>query len=313
MSRSRSAGLLAVLPLYLLVATSLGFVDYHMRAYPDRGYAEYSTGVVQNTEDAPGRYRVLAPFAFQALTRVSGLAPRESWVLFRWLCLMAALLAGHVYLRTWFRTPAAVTGNLLVMALLPLTFTNGWAHPDHLMELALFTLACACLARGWLAAFVAVLVLNALNRETSVLLVVLFFASRPVTRDHLFWTAGVALTWLSTTAGLRWWRGFSAYDVWQAARNLDRLSLGDAAHDPYARAYAWFAVLILAAFTWLTVRAWARQPRFTRAALTVVTPALLATAFLASSIDETRIFTPLLPLLVPGALRGLVDVADDEG
>ena len=54
----------------------------------------------------------------------------------------------YVYLRTWFPMAAAMAGTALVAAGLPLTFTNSWAHPDHVAELALFTLGCLTIARG---------------------------------------------------------------------------------------------------------------------------------------------------------------------
>jgi hypothetical protein len=95
-SRARAAGWVAVLPLYLAVATALGFVDYHVRPHPEDGFSKYAPSVIAGTAEAPGRYRVLAPYAYDAVRQATGLTPRESWVVFRWLCLFGALLVGHV-------------------------------------------------------------------------------------------------------------------------------------------------------------------------------------------------------------------------
>jgi hypothetical protein len=310
-TRSHGLGLSTVLPLYLAIATALGFVDYRVRTDPDAStrLVEYSRGVVLGTEAPPGRYRVLAPYTWEWLERLTGLESRESWILFRWLCLVGALVAGHVYLRTWFDERGAVLGSLLMAALLPLTFTNGWAHPDHLMELLLFTLGCACIARGWLAAFFAVLVLNALNRETSVFLVVLYFLSAPVGRTHLIWTAVSGAAWVAIYVGLRLWKGWDSYDLWQLGENWARLTPLPPAWDPYKRLFAWFVAifvlpLAILIFNAVTGRTWRDQPRFMRAAAALV-PVFLIVSFLFSSINETRIFTPLIPLLLPGAVFAL--------
>jgi len=300
----RSVGLLGVLPLYVALATALGFVDFRVRTHHERDL-EYTASVVAGTEEPPGRYRILAPYAFDGLTRLTRLAPVDCWFLFRWLCLFGSLLAGHLYFRTWFETGPAVTGNLLMAALLPLTFTNAWAHPDHLMELFLFTLACAALARGWDWGFAAALALSALNRETSAFLVLLFFLARPVDRRHVVWSAGLAALWLAITLSLRWRLGLASYNPWQAKQNLEFLALLPAAFDPYYRVFAWFVALLIAPLLWLIARSWPIQTRLSKVAAAVVTPAFLLVAFLFSSIIETRIFTPLLPLLIPAALTAL--------
>jgi hypothetical protein len=300
-----------VVLLYAAMATAIGHVDYHIRSSPEHGFAKYSPGVIAGTEGPPGRYRVLAPYAYDSLRAVTGLVPRDAWIVFRWLSVLGALVAGHVYFRTWFSAGPAIAGVLLMAVLLPLTFTNGWAHPDHLVELALFTLACATIARGWTVAFAIVLVLNGLNRETSVFLVPLFLLSARLSREHLEKAGVLALVWAATYVGLRSWLGFQTYDPWQFGRNLQFLALLPADYDLYYRAYAWFVVVMalpLAYAAWLT---WRKLPRMVRAATGVVAPLFVLTSLLFSSVIETRIFTPLLPLLAPPMLFALFK--DDAG
>lgn len=302
MSRSMSA---VALVLYVAVATSIGHVDYHIRAHPERGFAEYSPGVRAGTEPAPGKYRVLAPYVYDALTRATGVNARDSWIVFRWLALLASLLAAHWYFSTWFDSSASVTGSLLVAGLLPLTFTNSWAHPDHLVELCLFTLGCACVARGrawWLAVIVGV---AALNRETSAFLLPLFLFAAPVDRRRIAHATIVALVWLGVTIGLRLWLGFETYDPWQLGRNLEFMRLLPPAWDLYYRAFGWFVVVLALPLVWATVSSWPSLPRYVRVATTLVAPAFVVTGVLFSSVIETRIFTPLLPLLAPAALFAL--------
>jgi hypothetical protein len=293
-----------ILLLYVAAATALADTDFRVRDHRERGFAEYSPAVVAGTEGAPGRYRVLAPYAYHGLARATGLPPRESWVLFRWLSLFAALLAAHLYFSTWFDRAGAVLGALLIAALLPLTFTNGWAHPDHFVELCLFTLACACVARGWTAWFAIVLALNAFNRETSAFLVLLFLLAGPIDRRRVALTAAVAALWAAISVGLRWWLGFQPYDPWELGRNFDRLVPLPDNYPPLYRIYGWFAFILLAPLVTAVVSAWRELPRFARGAASVAAVFFL-TGFTFSSVIETRIFTPLLPLLAPAVAIAL--------
>ena len=306
MNQRHAVGLLAILPLYLAIATAIGYVDFHIRREPDLGYTQYSPQVVAGTEDPPGRYRVLAPYAFEAVKRATGLESRDAWIVFRWLSLLAALCCGHLYYRTWFDTAATLTANTLTMALLPLTFTNSWAHPDHFAELVLFTLGCATIARGWTGAFAVVLALNALNRETSAFLVLLYFAASPIGRRHVITTAALGAGFLAITIGLRVSLGWVAYDPWQIGRNLEFLRWFAPGRDLYYRLYPWFFAFLILPLAWLAARSWRTQPRFLRVASAIVAPAFIVTCFLFSSVIETRIFTPVFPLLVPAVIWGVV-------
>lgn len=294
---SRVPGLSLALPIYLMAATAIGFADYRVRSQPVRGYEAYPQGVVANTEDPPGKYRVLAPFVFEGLVAVAPAERVVVWVAFRWISAFSALVATHLLLATWFPLTQALAGTLLSGVLLLLTFTNGWPHPDHLVEWALSAAALAAAVRGRDAWFAALLVLAALNRETSAFLWLFYAVSRPWTRAHLARTLGLGLTWATVYAGLRFWRGVAWYDPWQVTRNVEFLGLLPANYDPYYRAYAWFGLILIGPAVWLGWKSWARQPRATRSALVVVIPTFLVTAFCFSSIIETRIFTPLIPML----------------
>ena len=298
-------GFLIVLPLYVTMALAIGFVDHHVRPFPDHAYTKYVPDVVAGTADPPARYRVLAPFAYTQVIRLTGLAPDDGWVLFRWLCLVGAFAAGHLLYRTWFSTGVAFAGNAAVAVLLPLTFTNGWGHPDHFVELLLFTLGCACAARGWLWLFLAVLVLSGLNRETSFLLVMVFIGAEALTSRRLGWVATAVGVWLVVYAGLRWRLGYVPYNplnISNNAWNLFSWPTFAADRDLYSRLYSWFFLALLAAPIAAIARTWSVQPRFVRVGVGLITPAFVVIGLTFSSVIEPRIFTPLLPLLATGML-----------
>ena len=293
----RIPGLALALPLYLMAATAIGFIDYRVRTHPARGFDEYPKAVVANAEDPPGKYRVLAPFTFEALVAVAPADRVVVWVGFRWACAFAGLLATHLLLTTWFGATSAIAGSLLSGVLLLLTFTNSWPNPDHLVEWALSAAAIAAIARGRDAYFGGLLLLAALNRETSAFLWLLYAASGPRSRPHIVRTLGFGAGWAAVYAGLRLWRGMAWYDPWQMGRNIEFLKLMPDNFDPYTRVYAWFGLVLVGPAVWLGWRSWTHQPRLTRMALLIVMPAFLVTAFLFSSIIEARIFTPLIPML----------------
>jgi hypothetical protein len=291
---------------YVSVAVATGFADLRMRAYPKHPVTKFIPAVVANTEPAPARYRVLAPYLDYQVARVTGVSPQTVWHITRLLWIFLAYCVIHVYLRTWFAPEAAVAGVLLTAATLPLTFTNSWAHPDHLPELALFTLGALAIARRSDLLFAAALAVAALNRETSVFLVLLYAVAGPVTRIRVVRAGIFGLEWFAIYGGLRLWRGFEHYQYWQAGRNLTDLTIPLPAelYDPYYRGYAYFAVVLFGPMLYIAVRASGHAPLFVRRALLVV-PGVVAVAFMFSNIIETRIFTPLYALILPGLMFGL--------
>ena len=286
--------------LYVTFTITTGFADVHMRAHTGNVYNVYIPAVVAGTENAPGRYRVLAPFLIDGLARATGASLETTWYVTRLVWIFAAYGVFHLYLRTWFAPAAAMAGVSIVAATLPLTFTNSWPHPDSMPELALFTLGALAVARRSDVLFAVALALAALNRETSVFLVLLYIVTGPLTRPRLLRATLFAAEWFGIYAGLRVIRGLQHYDYWQAARNWAELGLLPPNYDPYYRVYAYFVVVLFGPMIYLAVKA-SGAPAFARRALLVV-PCFLAVAFIFSSIIETRIFTPLYPLVVPATM-----------
>jgi hypothetical protein len=295
--------------LYVTLAVATGFADLHMRAHADNVTKSYIPGVVAGTESAPGRYRVLAPLLIDGAAKVTGASLESAWHLTRLLFIFLAYCAIHAYLRTWFSSEAAFAGVALTAATLPLTFTNSWPHPDSIPELGLFTLGALAIARRADGLFAVTLAAAALNRETSAFLVLLYFA-QPWTRSRAVRAALFGLEWLAIYAGLRLARGLQHYEYLQAGRNLSDLGLLPANYDPYYRAYAYFAVVLFGPMLYLALKA-RDTPPYVRRSLLVV-PVVVAVAFTFSSIIESRIFTPLYPLVLPGLMFCLFVPADRE-
>ena len=286
------------------LAVASGFVDYRARIFPEYVFQTYIPGVLDGTYGAPAIYRVLAPYSIHALGQVTGLGPAGAWHLNRLCWFFAAYLILDAYLHTWFDDRTALTGTVLVAATLPLTFTNSWASADHIPELALFSLGCLAVARQRDLLFGMTLAAASLNRETAGFLVLLYAVGGPWSRRRAGRTMLFAAVWASIFVGLRLWRGLEHYEYFQLTKNLGFLKLLPAAYDPYKRAYAYFGLILFVPLAFLAFRHVRERPLFVRRALWVVPPFVLTALFL-SSIIESRIFTPLYPLMLPAVMFGL--------
>jgi hypothetical protein len=289
--------------LYVTLAAAMGFADLRMRAHPLHGVTDFMPGVIANTESAPGKYRVLAPYIDLGLARITGASPANVWYATRLAWIFLAFCAMHAYLRTWFSPESAAAGVAITAATLPLTFTNSWPHPDHMPELALFTLGAMAVARRSDLLFAAALAAAAFNRETSVFLVLLYAAGAPLSRQRVLRTALFGIEWFAIYGGLRAVRGLSHYAYWQAGRNLADLGvpLPADSYDPYYRLYAYFGLILFGPMLYLAMAGARSAPFYVRRALLVV-PCVIVVGFLFSNIIETRIFTPLYPLAMPAAM-----------
>jgi hypothetical protein len=117
---------------------------------------------------------------------------------------------------------------------------------------------------------------------------------------------------LAISAALRWWLGFQPYDPWELGRNFDRLVPFPANYPPLYRLYGWFVFIMAAPLVLAVVTTWRVLPRFVRAA-SLVAAAVFVVGFTFSSVIETRIFTPLLPLLAPAMVFAVYGTTTRRG
>lgn len=303
--------------IYISLAVAVGFTDHRVRRFADFVVTNYVPAVVDGTAEAPGRYRVLAPFAIDALQAVTGAPDLIVFLVLRLLLIFGALVAMHVYLRRWYASETSVAGTALVAALLPLTFTNSWAHPDAMVELLLFTAGCWAIVAGRDWWFAVLVVLAALNRETSAFLLVLWAWQRLASdrsRAMIGRVSALGVAWFAMYAGLRWMRGLAHYEYWMLPTNIAALVPLPANFDPYVRVsgYMWL-VLSIPLLTFAVAGARRTGWSSYRGRAFGVACFLLAVGFTISSVIESRIFTPLFPLLLPGALAGLGFAPETRG
>jgi hypothetical protein len=294
--------------VYLCVTISLAFVDHRVRReqYREHTVTEYIPSVLAGVSGAPAKYRVLMPYALDAASRRSGADPYTIFLFSELAAIAAALVITHTYLRVWFTPAAAAGGTLALAALLPLTFTNTWAHPDTFPDLALFTAGCYAVAARRDRLLAIILLVGMFNRETMGFVAILWGIDRaPEWRRPATLRTAVLLFGICAAVyvGLRWARGFEHYEMWMVPKNLQYSRILPAGFDPYTRFAGFFWIVVLAAPAWFAFSA-ARQPgapRYFRSAW-LVAMLFITIAWLFAAIIETRVFVPAMPLLLPGAV-----------
>lgn len=309
--------------IYFCVAVSLGFVDHRVRREQYRAHviSEYIPSVLAGTSGAPAKYRVLMPHALDYVTRTTGWDGYTLFLFTEVFFIFLALVMTHAYLARWFAPGAAVGGTLALAAFLPLTFTNSWAHPDTFPDLFLFTAGCFAVATRRDLLLAAILFVGLFNRETMGFLVILWALERwPEWRNRRTRVSAVLIFGISAAVyvGLRVALGFEHYEMWMVPRNLSYVSVLPPGFDPYTRIFGFFWILLVAVPAWI---AWEGTripgaPRiFFNSLLTGLCLSVIAWLF--AAVVETRVFTPVLPLLLPGAVaafsRGVLNRPDGRG
>jgi hypothetical protein len=298
--------------LYLCVAVSLAFVDHRVRRekYREHTVTEYIPSVIAGTSGAPAKYRVLMPYALDGIAKRTGGDPYTVFLVSEIVSIIAALFIAHAYLRQWFGPGASTGGTLALAAMIPLAFTNTWAHPDTFPDLALFTAGCLAIASRRDLILAAILLIGMFNRETTGFLALLWGVDRmPEWRRGPTIRMAVLLfgICLAVYVGLRWTRGFEHYEMWMVPKNLEYSRVLPPGFDPFTRIAGFFWIVLLVVPGWFALEGARRSeaPRFFGSAWAIAL-LFVVVAWLFAAIIETRVFVPALPLLLPGAVAAFI-------
>lgn len=252
---------------------------------------------IRGTVRPPLRYRPLSFWMTEVLCRASGVPYLLVDFYLRMLFLFFCALALDGYLRRWLDPVATVLGVVVLFALMPAVYWRGYHKLYDFTNLLVF-IAGYWLIRerrdGWLAALLAV---GMLNRETPVMLVVVYFLVRwgqMPRRRLLLRTAALGLLSMGIYVGLRLAYGYERWYHWD--------ELWENPVDP--RTYI-HLLLFFGPFWVLAFLDWKRKPRFLRRAM-LMAPVFFAIHFVVGYVREVRLFLPLLPLFIPLGLLSLV-------
>jgi hypothetical protein len=264
--------------------------------------------IIDGTAESPYRYRVLVPFAGQALTRALStvLTPADSFLwaygIYDLLAVFSLLVMLFVWAKTWFTPEHSLIGVLFVAATMPLALQDHYFQPWSLAEAALFCAGLLAIQRRRPALLFAVVALASLNRETAIFLPLAFLltveagdlrrADGARNWKPLLLFAGLLLTWATIYGGLRLWRGEATHietieGLW--ARNTERQNLIYALEN---------AGLFLGGFWIFAALGLPRAPTFLKRVAWII-PVYLATILVWGVWYEVRLLMPLYAILLP--------------
>jgi hypothetical protein len=118
--------------------------------------------------------RLLQFYIPETLHRLLGLSVVHSYILQRWLFILAAFICFHFYLRKWFDAKLAFAGVAFLAAIMPLAYFNELQESAPLLLLT-FLLALWAIREhrtGW---YILILTVGAANNETMLILPAVFF------------------------------------------------------------------------------------------------------------------------------------------
>jgi len=242
----------------------------------------------------PFIYRQFVPLAAQAISFISGLAPDSAVVVTIILCSLGFVFASYYLFGSFFPEDPRANWFVLVMVLTLFVLAS---YPKHTYDIPtgmFFTLALALIQRrhlqlhAWLFPFIC------LNRETAILLTLLFalyFYRRLDRRLYWFHLIYQALVYLSIRIALM--IAFADTPghplVFRLLENLERYTRG-----PFATQ---IFLLFLVALTFILATKWQRAPALMQTSFLVFTPLLVALYFCFGWSFEVRVFIELLPVV----------------
>lgn len=172
---SRSARLPLTLIALLVCITTASFLNDVLPTCTVEPYPCYEIDqqVLAHTAEAPYRYRVLAP----ALMSI-GASPTTHWAWFsaglaiHILCFLIIYAALYMWLQTQVGAVKALIGLCIMALMMIFAFHRYYLTPTSMIEVALLCLLLVTWRRWWVV--VALVVLASFNRETALLLIVVY-------------------------------------------------------------------------------------------------------------------------------------------
>jgi hypothetical protein len=275
--------------LYLGLGLASGFIWARSADLPR--LPSWHLEMITGQAAAPNQYRPLTPWLAEIVRRLlPGGDIYLAYVLLRSLVTGLALFLFDRYLRVWFRPGAAAAGALALAAILPFTYLRVIQESDPI-NLLVFVLAFHALARDQDQRLLPLVFLGTLNRETTALLPAVYLLARVGTRPvkHVLSSTFLqVLCWGVVYGGLRLLYGQRDYycPVIMWDRNM-------------ATVQPTLQLALLYGVIWVAAVVGARDgPVVLRRAMWLL-PFYLGLHYVVAMCNETRLFLPYAPVLIP--------------
>ncbi|OGY78770.1 MAG: hypothetical protein A3B74_03200 [Candidatus Kerfeldbacteria bacterium RIFCSPHIGHO2_02_FULL_42_14] len=261
--------------------------------------------------------RILQYLIPEFLHRLFNIAIEHAYIFQRWFFIFLAFCFFHIYLKKWFHETTAFAGVTLLAALMPLVYFNHLQESAPLMLLT-FLLGLWAIRERKHRLFLFILIIGILNNETSLILILAYFAYQLPQRlkdlTYLSLTKILGKTFLVSLpativlVSIRWltrenphlgtpWK--LPYNVVGMLSNLTNLNIFELHRAVYL--YPIFLFGLLWIYSFLHFKS---KPLFLRRA-TFLIPFFIAGNMLTGNIYEARQMLPLGFIIIPLALWNL--------
>ncbi len=299
------------------IALSLGLHYFRTITYPSaKRRLEMHASIFDGTAPSQYRQRVLMPYLAEGIVKTAQpLLPQETdrptrqgsqkaillaYFLLETSAIFVGLFATFLLCGIWLEPPWPLLAALLEGAVMPLTFHDAFFHPWSQAEFGFFSVGLLLAARNRWRQLALLVALAALNRETSVFLVLaVFFVALPDRRRRR-WAVACSAIWAVIFVGLRIVLGFPPPTFTIAMAIHGNLS---------AWRLQWSVVLnfaVLGGLWAFVAMGYRKSPEFLRRAAWSV-PFYCGLLLVIGLWNEVRYWTAVFPILIPMAVCYLHD------
>jgi hypothetical protein len=263
--------------------------------------------VISETAPKPVQYRILTYYTVEGIHRLTGMAIWRLDLLLRFLFTTLSCVYLFKFMRRWFDFSASAVGALIIPGLLPVTYIDYIHQPGDMPNLFFTILALIAISRkkeAWLLLLIPVAMLN---RESFILVLcvwVFFNYDRLPFKLLLTEFVLLGLIALAVYFALPYYYGprMNYVETIQLKNNIDPALM----YKWITRLLAFSGPLFLAA-----VIKFRSKPIFLRRSLGYVL-VFLCVNFLFAMYQETRLFLPILPVMIPLGLAVIFPAHDPD-
>ena len=305
---TRFARFMVYMILIAIAYITVSYAYYLMLAGPlAKAQMMIHKSVIEGTAPKPIQYRVLTYYMVEALHRLTGIAVWRSDLILRFAFTSLSLIYFQRFLRGWFDFTSSAVGALIMGALLPITYVDH-THQPHDIPNLFFTILALGFIRNHREAWLLILIpIAMLNRESFIFVfwAWLFYniariPFRTIVVEFLLFTLIALVVYLALP-----------YYFGPRASYVEMVQLKNNLNPPMM--WKWFSRL--AAFIGPMVLAlcmkFKSQPVFLKRSLGYVAVYMIVMFFI-GKYQETRLFLPILPVLIPLGLASIFPVYDPD-
>jgi hypothetical protein len=253
--------------------------------------------------------RLLQFYIPETFHRLLGLSVVHSYILQRFLFVLAAFICFHFYLRKWFDTKLAFAGVTFLAAIMPLAYFNELQESAPLLLLT-FLLALWAIREHRTVWYIIIMTVGAANNETMLILPVVYFfynfkgfeLKRLIRLSLITLVSSLpAYLLVGTIRYINWDRPRLA-PAWQWPNNIRGMwqQFYTPPIDYWAASY--FYIFFIFGVFWLyAFLEYAKKPLFLRRTALMI-PLFILAHLLTSIISEVRLMLPLSFVIIPMAL-----------